>query len=164
MEAPQTGQTGDQSQVSTETPNEGSNLTTPQGDQPIPSEPERTGEGQQTQPSDGSTTETNAQDAAPSEGPTAEDTPPQDSGAPVQDGVQYSDPFRKGEPLPERDQVAEEEQRQRELAAQRQEHNARTGGGEVQDGELQAANERHLEKTAGTADTSAEPDDSPQGD
>lgn len=113
-----------------------SQLQTPQADQPIPSEPER----QAAQPTDAT---------------------PQGSGAPVQDGLQYKDPFRKSSPLPERDQQAEHDERERARDAQRQEHNARTGGGDIQIGERQAANEEHLAKTAGESDTS---DDEPQGD
>lgn len=74
---------------------------------------------------------------------------PQGSGAPVQDGLQYKDPFRKGADLPERDQQTEHDAREAARDAQRQEHNARTGGGDIQIGERQAANEEHLAKTAG---------------
>ena len=69
--------------------------------------------------------------------------------APVQDGLQYKDPFRKGADLPERDQQAEHDAREAARDAQRQEHNARTGGGDIQIGERQVANEEHLAKTAG---------------
>lgn len=79
----------------------------------------------------------------------AADATPQGSGAPVQDGLQYKDPFRKGADLPERDQQAEHDAREAARDAQRQEHNARTGGGDIQIGERQAANEEHLAKTAG---------------
>lgn len=153
MEASQAGQTGDGSQVSQETPNTDSNLTTPQADQPVPPETERTGDGQQTQPeadpqpTDGSTAESNAADAA----------------EPQQAGVNFDDPYRKAAPLPERDQQAEHDERELARDAQRQEHNARTGGGDVQPGEKQAANERHLAKTAGE-DTSSDDEAESQGD
>lgn len=146
----QTG-TGD-SQVSQDTPTESSQLTTPQADQPVPNETERTGEGQTTQseaqPTDGSTAESNA------------------DGASEQGGVNFDDPFRKGDPLPERDQISEEDQRQRDLAAQRQEHNARTGGAEISGTDLADDRQAHNDRVGGGSvpGTSDSSDDAPQGD
>lgn len=49
------------------------------------------------------------------------------------------------------DQVAAEEQRQAERDAQVQEHNARTGGGAVQEGEVQAQRDEHNARVSGEA-------------
>lgn len=46
------------------------------------------------------------------------------------------------------DQQAAEDQRQAELDAQRQEHNERTGGGDVTPGELQAQRDVHNERAS----------------
>jgi hypothetical protein len=150
MEASQStpGAQPGETQVSTETPTEGSNLTTPQADQPIPNEGDRTGEGQETQPTDGSTAEANAADAAP----------PQDA------GVSFDDPYRKSGSLTERDQAAEEATKQAELDAARQLHNERTGGGEVQPGELQQAQQEHNDRVGGGQVVPPSSEDEPQGD
>ena len=95
-----------------------SQLTTPQPDQPAPSETER-------------------QEQA--EGPTAEVGP---SGQPAEGTVAPAQFPSNAE------QQAAEDQRQAELHTQRQEHNERTGGGTVNEGELQAQRDEHNERAS----------------
>lgn len=50
------------------------------------------------------------------------------------------------------DQQAAHDQREQEREQLRREHNERTGGGEVQEGEVQAQREEHNARTAGLHD------------
>lgn len=59
------------------------------------------------------------------------------------------------------EQVAAQQQRDAELESARQEHNERTGGGDVQQGELQAQRDEHNERTGGGQQEQA-PAESPQ--
>lgn len=105
---------------SQEQPTQDSQLTTPQPDQPAPSEAERQ---QQV------------------DGPQATVGP---SGQ-VAEGTAQPSQFPSGA-----EQQAAEDQRQADLHAQRQEHNERTGGGSVNEGEVQAQRDVHNERaTAG---------------
>lgn len=109
----------DQPVESQEQPTQDSQLQTPQPDQPAPTEAER-------------------QEQV--DGPTAEAGP---SGQPAE-GTVTAPSFPTNQ-----DQLDAEAQRQAERDAQRQEHNARTGGGEVQEGEVQAQRDEHNERVSG---------------
>lgn len=62
------------------------------------------------------------------------------------------------------EQQAAHEQREIEQDQARAEHNARTGGGETQEGARQTLRDEHLERTTGTAESSPEPSEPAQAD
>ena len=127
------GQQGEGTQVSQETPTEDSGLQTPQADQPVPREGDRDGQGQETQPD-----AVGGSQASP--GPSGQEA--EGAVKPRFEQPEPSGPVTSGG---EQDPV----QREQELQDERQEHNARTGGGEVNDGEVQQARQEHNDRTGG---------------
>lgn len=111
---------------SQEQPAADSNLTTPQPDQPVQSEPER-------------------QDAGPSGEPAQASAGP--SGEPAEGTVREAPRGAPVSNVPDAAAETVEQEQQREAA--RQEHNERTGGGEIQSNEVQNARQEHNDRTGG---------------
>lgn len=139
-DAPQQDPQPDQSQ---EQPTTDSQLTTPQPDQPAPTEAERQDDAQVSQPdSVGGSTASPGPSGTPAEGTVS--SPPQ-----FPTGAQQNDAAA---------------QREQELEADRRAHNERTGGGEIQPGEVQQARQDHCDRTGGGQVPGVEPQASQPAD
>lgn len=125
---------------SQEEPTQDSGLQTPQPDQPVPTEQERHEQAQQEQAAQEQAAEEQAQadyNESHQEQPLSGD----------EDGAKDSSPSEPVEQtVPQGTRLSgEEQQAQREQAVR--DHNARSGGGEVAEGSVQAARDEHNERT-----------------
>jgi hypothetical protein len=130
-EAAQAAAATSEGQDSQQTPEQESGLQTPQPDQPIPSTPTPASEPEQAPADTPDESADQSQEPLPTEGV----------------GVPKRVSMAADQRLDSQGLVTLQVRRELELEAARKEHNARTGGGQIQDGEVLIAQHEHYKRT-----------------